>query len=121
MALYRGKTTTMQKIQAAASIQITNTEEAVAYLRSMSNNLVQIATIMQRNKLTMSSLKNAQTQLNQPSQPAELVDTSVAVEEVSADKPISFDDEEQHTETQKEARLAKLRKATKKTEDKESK
>ena len=48
MAMYRGQTTTQQKIQAITTLRITTKAEAIAFLRAISNIELQIAAILQR-------------------------------------------------------------------------
>lgn len=106
MALFRGQTTTLQKIQAISTLNITTREEAVAFLRAISNIEVQIAGIIQRQNLADVSAKNA-------ARPVKQVQEAEKVQEVepAKEEPVTFEDEEEHTDTQKKKRVAKLKKA----------
>lgn len=110
MAIYRGQTSTQEKIQAISTIRITTKAEAIAFLRAISNINVQIADILQRQEIAAVSAKN---QTIKPIAEAEKVQESPVVEE-KADVPVTFEDEDTHTEEQKESLLSKLRKAAKK-------
>lgn len=106
MALYRGQTTTLQKIQAISTLNISTREEAVAFLRAISNIELQIANIIQRQNLAAVAAKNA-------ARPAEEVKVAEKVQETEPTKeePVVFEEEEEHTETQRKKRVAKLKKA----------
>ena len=110
MAIYRGQTTTQEKIQAIATLRLTTKAEAIAFLRAIANVNLQIADILQRQEIAAVSARN---QTIKPIAEAEKVQDTPVVEE-KADVPISFDNEEEHTEDQKKTRLEKLKKATKK-------
>lgn len=110
MAIYRGYTTTQEKIQAIATIRITKKSEAIAFLRAISNVNMQIADILQRQEIAAVSARN---QTIKPIEEAKKVQETTSEPE-QLDLPISFDDEEVHTEEQKESRLSKLKKATSK-------
>lgn len=109
MAMYRGQTTTQQKIQAITSLRITSKAEAIAFLRAISNIEIQIADVLQRSNMQEVAANN---QTVRPIE--EAVVAQEVVEEAKPEEQLSFDDEETHTEEQKTSRLAKLRKAAKK-------
>lgn len=109
MAMYRGQTTTQQKIQAITSLRITSKAEAIAFLRAISNIEIQIADVLQRSNMQEVAANN---QTVRPIE--EAVVAQEVVEEAKPEEQLSFDDEETHTEEQKTSRLAKLRRAAKK-------
>lgn len=109
MAMYRGQTTTQQKIQAITSLRITSKAEAIAFLRAISNIEIQIADVLQRSNMQEVAANN---QTVRPIE--EAVVAQEVVEEAKPEEQLSFDEEETHTEEQKTSRLAKLRKAAKK-------
>lgn len=109
MAIYRGQTTTQEKIQAISTIRITTKAEAIAFLRAISNINVQIADILQRQEIAAVSSRN---QTIKPIEEAKAVQSTPVVEE--KEETITFEDNEEHTKSQKESRVAKLKKATKK-------
>lgn len=106
--MYRGQQTTQQKIAAIAQLRITTKAEAIAFLRAISNIEVQIADILQRSEIADVSARN---QTIKPIEEAVAVQSTPVVEE--PDEPM-FEDKEEHTESEKETRVAKLKKATKK-------
>lgn len=108
MAIYRGQTTTQEKIQAISTIRITTKAEAIAFLRAISNINLQIADILQRQEIAAVGTRN---QTIKPIEEAKAVQDTPVVEEKET---VSFDNEEEHTESQKEERVAKLKKALKK-------
>lgn len=109
MAIYRGQTTTQEKIQAISTIRITTKAEAIAFLRAISNINLQIADILQRQEIAAVGTRN---QTIKPIEEAKAIQDTPVVEEEK--ETVSFDDEEEHTESQKEERVAKLKKALKK-------
>ena len=110
MSIYRGQTTTQEKIQAIATLRITTKAEAIAFLRAIANVNVQIADILQRQEIAAVSARN---QTIKPIEQAKEIQDTPVVEE-KEEVPVSFDNEEEHTEDQKKNRLEKLKKATKK-------
>lgn len=106
MAMYRGQTSTMQKIQAVSTIKITTPEEAIAFLRAISNIEVQIAGIIQRQSLQAVSARNQ-------SAPKPIVEEAEKAQEVpaetSAEETVTFDDDEEHTEEQKVSMVERLK------------
>lgn len=110
MAIYRGQSTTQEKIQAIATLRITTKAEAIAFLRAIASVNVQIADILQRQEIAAVSARN---QTIKPIEKAKEIQETPVVED-KEEVPVSFDDEEEHTEDQKKNRLEKLKKATKK-------
>lgn len=110
MAFYRGQTTTQQKIQAITTLRITTKAEAIAFLRAISNIELQIADVLQRSNMQEIAARN---QTVKPIEEAEEVQETPVVPE-QPELPLTFDEEETHTEDQKKTRVAKLKKATKK-------
>ena len=108
MAIYRGQSTTQEKIQAISTLRITTKAEAIAFLRAISNINVQIADIMQRQEIAAVSARN---QTIKPVAEAVKVQETPVVEE--PEQPM-FEEKEEHTEDEKASRVAKLKKATKK-------
>lgn len=108
MAIYRGQTTTQEKIQAIATLRITTKAEAIAFLRAIANVNMQIADILQRQEIAAVSARN---QTIKPIAEAVKVQSTPVVEE--PEEPM-FEDKEEHTKSEKESRVAKLKKATKK-------
>lgn len=108
MAIYRGQSTTQEKIQAIATLRITTKAEAIAFLRAISNINVQIANIMQRQEIAAVSARN---QTIKPIEEAVKVQETPVVEE--PEEPM-FEEKEEHSESEKASRVAKLKKATKK-------
>ena len=51
MAMFRGQTTTQQKIQAITTLRITTKSEAIAFLRAITNIEIQITDIHQRSNM----------------------------------------------------------------------
>ena len=58
MAMFRGQTTTQQKIQAITTLRITTKAEAIAFLRAISNIEIQIADILQRSNMQDIAARN---------------------------------------------------------------
>ncbi len=110
MAFYRGQTTTQQKIQAITTLRITTKAEAIAFLRAISNIELQIADVLQRSNMQEIAARN---QTVKPIEEAKEVQETPVVPE-QPELPLTFDEEEVHTEDQKKTRVAKLKKATKK-------
>ena len=106
--MYRGQQSTQQKIAAIAQLRITTKAEAIAFLRAISTIELQIADILQRQEIAAVSARN---QTIKPIEQAKEVQTTPAVEE--PEEPM-FEEKEEHTESEKESRIAKLKKATKK-------
>lgn len=104
--MIRNQTTTQQKIQSISMLQITTKEEAIAFLRAISNINIQIASILQRDNFRDLAARN-QTPAKTPIEQA----IEKVVEEQEAPVPV---EEEDHTEDQKKERVAKLKKALKK-------
>lgn len=109
MAIYRGQTTTQQKIQAISTLRITTKAEAIAFLRAISNIELQIADVLQR--ANMQDLAARNQTIKPIEEPAPVKDEPVLEQ---PELPLDFAEEETHTEEQKESLLAKLKKATKK-------
>lgn len=107
MAIYRGQTTTQEKIQAIATLRITTKAEAIAFLRAIANVNVQIADILQRQEIAAVSARN---QTIKPIEEAKKAQEAVS-EPNQFDEPVTFEDDEVHTEEQKESRISKLKKA----------
>lgn len=107
--MYRGQTTTQQKIQAISTLRITTKAEAIAFLRAISSINLQIADILQRSNMQELAARNQ-------AKPIEKVkEEAVVAQEVAApEEEITFENEEEHTEEQKESRISKLKKALKK-------
>lgn len=114
MAMYRGQTTTMQKIQAISTLRITTREEAIAYLRSMANINLQIADILQRQNMQEVSARNNARAAEELAK-AEKEQAAPEQLELPLDTPApaTFDEEEGHTESQKKSRVERLKKAVK--------
>lgn len=109
MAMYRGQTTTMQKIQAVSSLRINTREEAIAFLRAIADVNNQIAAILQRQNMQELAVKNSTPPIVKE---AEEVQEVEPVAEAPAEEA-PFEEEEGHTEEQKRSLLDKLRKANK--------
>lgn len=109
MAMYRGQTTTMQKIQAVSSLRITTREEAIAFLRAIADVNNQIAGILQRQNMQELAVKNSTPPVVKEAEEVQEVEPVV---ETSAEEA-PFEEEEGHTEEQKKSLLDKLRKANK--------
>lgn len=110
MAMYRGQTTTQQKIQAVTTLRITTKAEAIAFLRAISGIELQIADILQRSNMQDVAARN---QVVVPVEEAKVEQAAPATPE-QQELPLNFEEEEEHTEDQKKTRVAKLKKATKK-------
>jgi len=108
MAIYRGQTTTQEKIQAIATLRITTKAEAIAFLRAIANVNVQIADILQRQEIAAVSARN---QTIKPIEQAKEIQSTPVVEE--PEEPL-FEEKEEHTASEKKTRIEKLKKATKK-------
>lgn len=110
MAFYRGQTTTTQKIQAISTLRITTKAEAIAFLRAISNIELQIADVLQRSNMQDVAARN---QSIKPIEEAkEIQEAPVAPEQ--PELPLNFEEEETHTEEQKNKLISKLKKAVKK-------
>lgn len=107
--MYRGQTTTQQKIQAITTLRITTKAEAIAFLRAISNIELQIADILQRSNMQDIAARN---QVVVPVEEAKVEQAAPAPEQ--QELPLNFEEEEEHTEDQKKTRVEKLKKATKK-------
>ena len=110
MAMYRGQTTTQQKIQAITTLRITTKAEAIAFLRAVSNIELQIADIIQRSNMQDIAARN---QVVVPVEEAK-EEQAAPVTPEQPELPLNFEEEEEHTEEQKKTRIEKLKKATKK-------
>lgn len=106
--MYRGQQSTQQKIAAISQLRITTKAEAIAFLRAISTIEIQIADILQRQEIRAVGAAN---QTIKPIEQAKEVQTTTVVEE--PEEPM-FEEKEEHTESEKESRIAKLKKATKK-------
>lgn len=110
MAFYRGQTTTQQKIQAISTLRITTKAEAIAFLRAISNIELQIADVLQRSNMQDVASRNQTIKPVEETKEVQEVPVVPQTEQLE----LNFDEEETHTEDQKESRVAKLKKATKK-------
>lgn len=110
MPLYRGQTSTMQKIQAVSTLRITTREEAIAFMRAISNINLQVADILQRQNMQAISAKNNARAAEELKKVEKVQEAPAPVEE---EEPVVFEEEEEHTEEQKENLLKKLKKAIK--------
>lgn len=103
---FRNFTTTQQKIQSISMLQLNTKEEAIAFLRAISNIELQIANILQRENFRELAIKNqvapAPAKVEEPTPEPEPEVEPLVVEE------------EEHTEDQKTERVSKLKKALKK-------
>lgn len=103
---FRNFTTTQQKIQSISMLQLNTKEEAIAFLRAISNIELQIANILQRENFRELAIKNqaapAPVKVEEPTPEPEPEVEPLVVEE------------EEHTEDQKTERVSKLKKALKK-------
>lgn len=113
MPLYRGQTTTMQKIQAVSSLHITTREEAIAFLRAISNINLQVADILQRENMKAVSIRNNERAKEDLKKVEKIQETPAPVVE-ETEEQLNFEDTEEHTKEQKETLLSKLKKANKK-------
>lgn len=109
MAMYRGQTTTMQKIQAVSSLRITTREEAIAFLRAIADVNNQIAAILQRQNMQELAVRNSTPPVVKEAE--EVQEVEPVVETPAEEAP--FEEEGGHTEEQKKSLLDKLRKANK--------
>ena len=104
---FRNFTTTQQKIQSISMLQLNTKEEAIAFLRAISNINLQIANILQRENFRELAIKNqaapAPVKVEEPTTPEPEPEVEPLVVE-----------EEEHTEDQKTERVSKLKKALKK-------
>lgn len=110
MPLYRGQTSTMQKIQAVSTLRITTREEAIAFMRAISNINLQVADILQRQNMQAISAKNNARAAEELKKVEKVQEAPAPVEE---EEPVVFEEGEEHTEEQKENLLKKLKKAIK--------
>jgi len=103
---FRNFTTTQQKIQSISMLQLNTKEEAIAFLRAISNIELQIANILQRENFRELAIKNqvapAPAKVEEPTPEPEPEVEPLVIEE------------EEHTEDQKTERVSKLKKALKK-------
>lgn len=103
---FRNFTTTQQKIQSISMLQLNTKEEAIAFLRAISNIELQIANILQRENFRELAIKN------------QVAPAPVKVEEPTPEPEPEVEplvvEEEEHTEDQKTERVSKLKKALKK-------
>lgn len=105
--MYRGQTTTQQKIQAITTLRITTKAEAIAFLRAISYIELQIADILQRSNMQDIAARN---QVVAPVEEAK-VEQAAPVAPEQQELPLNFEDEEEHTEEQKKTLVEKLKKA----------
>lgn len=103
---FRNFTSTQQKIQSISMLQINTKEEAIAFLRAISNIELQIAQVLQRENFRELSIKNQVA-------PVKVEEAPVVEEEKVEETPVPTEEEE-HSDSQKAARVNKLKKALKK-------
>ena len=107
---YRNQTPTMNQIQLLATIRITNPSEAIAFLRAVQPVYTQIAGVLQRTGLRAQHAINQEMVQDKPI----VVDTPAPVPEPTKKfEPEEMGGEEEYTEDEIEARVAKLKSARK--------
>lgn len=111
MAVYRNQTNTMSQITMLSRMRITNTQEAVAFLRAIQPLQEQVAAVLQTQSLKRQQTINKE-QIKQAPAPAPKEEKPVQ----EPDKPFVPEDlssDEGYTESEIEARVEKLKKAKK--------
>lgn len=112
--VYRNYSSTQQKIQMVSQLRITNREEAMAFLRAVSNINLQIADVLQRESINALALKNRQRVATEaPAVQQEETVKATAVAATPVTEVPNFEEEETHTEADAKARVATLKKAKK--------
>ena len=112
MPVYRNQTNTMSQIVNLSHIRITNTQEAVAFLRAIQPLNEQVAAVLQRSALKAQQQIN-KAQIAAAPAPAPIPEPTPVPE---PDKPFEAEDlssDEGYSETEVEARVEKLKKAKK--------
>lgn len=109
MSLFRGQITTKQKIQNLQSIQITNKEEALAFLDFISTGMQQASHIFKRANIQeeLRALNQARA-VEQVEQPVEEVVT-VVPENTQVLEQVDVELAETHTTEQKKKRVKDLK------------
>lgn len=110
---YRNHTSTLAQIQMLATMRITTTQEAVAFLRAMQPINLQIAQVLQRNGLREQHNLNRATVVEQPQPEVEPIKEEVPAP-TNTFEPEDLTTEEGFTEEEVEAKVAKLKSARKK-------
>ena len=90
MAMFRGQTTTQQKIQAITTLRITTKAEAIAFLRAISNIEIQIADIIQRSNMQDIAARNQVVAQVEEAK----VDQAEPVVTEQPELPLNFEEEE---------------------------
>lgn len=114
MPIYRNQTNTMSQIQALSRIRITNAQEATALLRALMPLYEQVAHILQVTSVARTLTRNAikrdkEAQITQPAPTPEPTPVNAPF------TPEPIDTEEGYSQSDIDAKLDTLKKATKKT------
>lgn len=121
MPIYRNQTNTMSQIQALSRIRITNAQEATALLRALMPLYEQVAHILQVTSVARTLTRNAikrDKEAQATTQPAPI---PTVPEPTAPFTPEPIDTEEGYSQSDVEAKLETLKKATKTTKAKSTK
>lgn len=111
---YRNQTSTNQKIQMLASLNITTIQEAVAFLRAQQTVNAQIVTVLQKAGLTQQqAINRAEQAIANPIAKAAMPVSTAPVQEVAqTEVPAEeIETKEEHSEDEVKARVETLKKA----------
>lgn len=111
--IYRNQTNTLAQIQAMARMRITNSQEAVAFLRALAPLQEQVAFVLQRASIVRQQEINRASQVPAQETPAP-APTPVSAPETFVPEDLSSD--EGFSEKEVEEKVEKLKAARKKKE-----
>lgn len=114
MPLYRNQTNTMTQIQALSRIRITNAQEATALLRALGPIYEQVAHVLQATSVTRTLIRNMAKRDKEATQPT----PTPTPEPTPVNAPFTpepIDTEEGYSQSDVDAKLDTLKKATKST------
>ena len=114
--IYRNQTNTLAQIQAMSRMRITNSQEAVAFLRALAPLQEQVAFVLQRASIARQQEINKASQVPVQETPAP-VSTPVSAPETFVPEDLSSD--EGFSEKEVEEKVEKLKAARKKEPRKE--
>lgn len=118
MPAYRNQTPTLTQIQMMSRMRITTAQEAVAFLRAVAPLNEQVAYVLQRSSLReQQAINNADMASRQQPTPTPTPVTSTVSSLAEDDKtfvPEDLSSDEGYSDTEVEAKVAKLKKARKK-------
>lgn len=116
VTFYRNQTSTNQKIQMLASLNITTLQEAVAFLRAQQTVNAQIVTVLQKAGLThQQSINRIEQAIAYPAAKAAMPAEEAPVQETVKAEVLAeeIDSKEEFSEDDVKERVATLKKASK--------